>query len=230
MKNTFLTLIILLFVAQTCKTQDRPNKLQQDIEGMQPLPEAYHSFYFKNESDYAIEIYKYSYSDSAIYSLDGEYETDNRNCVYTPSRRSRPFRLSPGEETCESSYLTDRISMSYEVVVPYCTFIHYGQNDSLRIYFNRGQSDERYVTYRYDGFKPRDIRDIKVYEIERIERPYPDLPNYPEGTYDVFDYYYTFTNEDYENAEQHQNTVSTPIPECQDGDKRCWFEGGVICY
>ena len=78
--------------------------------------------------------------------------------------------------------------------------------DSLRIYFNKGTAEERYITYTARGLKPRDLRRNETWEqvYKRTkEEAYKDWPSY----------FYTFVNEDYERAAEINAATPVPIPE-----------------
>lgn len=217
MKRSTLILIILILVAQTCKTQksEQGSKSQDNIPGTHPIPESIYVFHFKNESDYTIEAYEYDYFGISPTKLWVKYAREICKADY-----KKIFLLLPGEEACDETTVHGgpRIPESREKLLPYCEYTDYVSNDSLRIYFNKGKSNERYVTYRYDGFKPRDIRNIEEYTIERYSVVFNKL-------------HYTFTNEDYNNAEKHKNATPVPIPECSpDQYWGCGHEKAAICW
>lgn len=166
--------------------------------------------YFKNASDYIIDISKNSY----FYSF-------STSPFYKPL-----FPLEIGEERSREGgpCLSDTKKQKMGRLAPYCAMKHLG---SIHVYFNKGKADERSIVYKGLGFKPRDLRNPDEYVFERA-------PN------DFVHFYYTFTNEDYENALDNEKATPIPIPKCriieetEDGvifeQVNCWIEGGKLCY
>lgn len=255
MKNTSLILIILVFVVQACELQKlktneaRDSKISEfsAIKGADPIPptpppppdpnplppddpnegpcvvDLYPCTYrltYNNTSDYIIDVYYYHKGQRYII----KHYRGNTAPVLTA--------LGPGEQQVVPAELFGQANVEHarrEKYIPFYRYMDHDicdipkggfyeggmDNDSIRIYFNEGKPNERYVTYTNDGLKPRDIRAPKEYV-------YKD-----EDCWSVQDtpYYYTFTNEDYDNAGKHQNTTPTPFPECFWEEPTCCTEG-----
>lgn len=150
------------------------------------------------EPEHVIIDYVYSYilryNNTSDYNIDMLMYIDNKAySIFSVSAPVAKGTLKPEME------LGIREGGSQSGAWPYCHFSYVIQDlDSILVYFNMGKSDERHVTYKGNGFKPRDIRNPEEYRREFNARQEDH-------------FYYTFTNVDYENAIQNNNTTPTPI-------------------
>lgn len=219
MKNLLLIFIVLVFVGQACESQESneskdlklsrsgdsnevstsPTPPPSDPDPCPSEPESIvvcdiavcmQSLIYNNASDYLISVSPYQCG----------------------SERLGRISLDPGEQHTEEMGIYGKENTEHLRRNRNLPLFRYNNHrckggtplDSIRIYFNRGKSDERYVTHREDGFRPRDIRDPQEYVVHEEGEDYCPTDKY----------YYTFTNADYDNAEKHQNATPTPIPEC----------------
>lgn len=190
----YIVPVILILVGQACKQQEAQKKVEHEPAACLYLSVPTACFYFENESKYSVSVRGYRKSNLP----DGEDLLLNKK-GYIP----------PGETT-EVDVSFGGCRDANESLIPYCAFNRNEEIDSLCIYFDKGSSSEKYVSYTRKGFKPRDIRNIEEYEYEK----------------GFFRFYYTFTNKDYENAAKHQNAASTPtlMPTPKNQDKSICYE------
>lgn len=183
MKLSYRMLLSLMLAGQACARS-------YDEE-----PSSYFHYHFENKSDYGVDIRMYDegkehyieYSDTNHYVTFKHTLEPNTTRTFTLEQRI--FGPNFWHE-----YISQDMMTSLKC-------LHKQSFDSLRVYFNKSKSDERYVTYMRETFKPRDMRNTK-------EEYVFTTPN----EYNIH-YYYTFTNEDYNNTEKHQNTT-IPTPAC----------------
>lgn len=178
MKNITIIFIVLALLLQFCS-------------GCKAEWRGVYKFYFHNNSNYTIDFDEYFGE-----QLDDDFITKGLEAIIEPGKvliTSYSMRSTTREGTRirESSW--------------YCgtnTLPIFSLADSIRIYFNKGKSNERYVTYLKETFKPRDIKNPQEFRYEKINK----------STVKV---HYTFTNEDYKNAPEHENATPMPIPRCK---------------
>lgn len=192
MKITYyITILTLIFVGQACKQEKKTNAVEpqsvivpttEEASVSEDTEDTGETSVSEPEDDGILPYYSCHYKNSSNYTINAvEY------------RKSREWRLF---DIKSKSTVTKTYGPS-----PYCRL---SEGDSLRVYFNRNQPDERYVTYKKKEFNPRDIKNDKEYDIDRTDW----------DRIQAIYFYYTFTNEDYDNARENQNAAPTPIPPC----------------